>query len=253
VTGRYLSSFSAPLTEAQHHRSRPPRGAESTRAIQSSWDRRSTEPVATVVVRRRFPTPRPRIDPPAESIYAGPVAGGDVVARGDTAAWYSGSVDDLTTLLVHNKSGLHEVELPSDVALALGGLLIDSEGGVFFNVRVSDATKLTYGVGTRPIRRPPQCPHSMRAPACTSSTIASSSGLAKQACTPPTQRDVRAWEGRQAEYTSALLGNALRATAQRARYQLHVESNKSIEPVRSHLLELIAGSDEVLLGLRERN
>lgn len=78
----------------------------------------------------------------AESIYAGPMAG-SVVARGDTATWYSGDVDNPTAILVHNNSGLHEVELPGEVTLALDNLLIDADGGVFFQVRVPNETK-TY-------------------------------------------------------------------------------------------------------------
>lgn len=67
------------------------------------------------------------------------------------------------------------------------------------------------------------------------------------------QNDVMAFDGQQADYTSAKLGNALRATAWKARTQLEAESSKSIDPLRSRLLELIGAADEDLLTLRERD
>ena len=63
------------------------------------------------------------------------------------------------------------------------------------------------------------------------------------------QYDVLSFEGKRDEYTSAMLGNALRTTAATFQGRLMVESNKIIEPLRDFLFEIIAKPNKEIIGI----
>lgn len=62
-----------------------------------------------------------------------------------------------------------------------------------------------------------------------------------------TQHAVLAFEGKQASYTTAQLGNALRAEAARVQAQFKSDTEAVIAPVRDLLFDIIAKSDAELL------
>lgn len=65
-----------------------------------------------------------------------------------------------------------------------------------------------------------------------------------------TEADVLGFEGRQKQYTTAMLGNALRATAVKHRDELRFKTNAVIQPVREYLFGVIANTDGELLSAR---
>lgn len=62
------------------------------------------------------------------------------------------------------------------------------------------------------------------------------------------QYDVLSFKGKREEYTSAILGNALRTTAATFQRRLLDESNKIIDPLRDLLFEIIAKPNKEILG-----
>jgi len=62
-----------------------------------------------------------------------------------------------------------------------------------------------------------------------------------------TQQDVLAFEGKEANYTSAMLGNALRTTAANQKEQFMRQASTTIEPVREFLFDIIARSNKQIL------
>jgi predicted signal transduction protein with EAL and GGDEF domain len=58
-----------------------------------------------------------------------------------------------------------------------------------------------------------------------------------------TQKDVMDLEGKKDIYTSAMLGNALRATASDHRVSLETTTNKILEPIRRCLFDVVSTSD----------
>jgi hypothetical protein len=63
-----------------------------------------------------------------------------------------------------------------------------------------------------------------------------------------TERDVLDFEGRQKRYVTAMLGNALRATAVKRKNELRESTTQLIQPVREYLFGVIAKTDtEILL------
>lgn len=62
-----------------------------------------------------------------------------------------------------------------------------------------------------------------------------------------TQRDVLSFENRREGYTSAMLGNALRASAARSRAELERKTNRIMEPVREFLLRVVSMDDAEIL------
>lgn len=64
-----------------------------------------------------------------------------------------------------------------------------------------------------------------------------------------TQNDVLSFRGRQNEYTSAMLGNALRASAAHCRDEMQSQSKGTIESTQEVFFEIINSSDEDLQSL----
>lgn len=64
-----------------------------------------------------------------------------------------------------------------------------------------------------------------------------------------TEADVLKFEGWQKQYTTAMLGNALRATAVKHRDELRLKTNAVIQPVREYLFGVIGKTDGELLGI----
>lgn len=62
------------------------------------------------------------------------------------------------------------------------------------------------------------------------------------------QNDVISFNGKQQNYTSALLGNALRKTAATHKDELSAKSAETIRPVRQFLFDVIAKSNKELLN-----
>jgi hypothetical protein len=62
-----------------------------------------------------------------------------------------------------------------------------------------------------------------------------------------TERDVLKFEGKQKQYQTAMLGNALRATALEHKNELRVKTTAVIEPVREYLFGVIGRSDREIL------
>ena len=61
------------------------------------------------------------------------------------------------------------------------------------------------------------------------------------------QQDILAFEGKQTNYTSAMLGNALRSTAVQYKEQLAKQTSAIIAPVREFLFDIIAKSNSQIL------
>lgn len=62
-----------------------------------------------------------------------------------------------------------------------------------------------------------------------------------------TQQDVLAFEGKEANYTSAMLGNALRTTAANQKEQFMSQTSTTIAPVSEFLFDIIAGNNKQIL------
>ena len=62
------------------------------------------------------------------------------------------------------------------------------------------------------------------------------------------QNDVLYFEGKQQNYTSAMLGNALRTTAAKHKEELIDKSTKTIRPIRQFLFDVIAKSNKDILS-----
>jgi hypothetical protein len=62
------------------------------------------------------------------------------------------------------------------------------------------------------------------------------------------QQDILGFEGKEKNYTSAMLGNALRTTAARHKDELITETTKAIGPVKEFLFGVIAKSNEQILN-----
>src|SRR5439155_12746958 len=62
-----------------------------------------------------------------------------------------------------------------------------------------------------------------------------------------TQDDILSLNGKKNEYTTAMLGNALRTTAAKYSDQLETETNQIIQPVREVLFEIIGKADREIL------
>jgi len=63
-----------------------------------------------------------------------------------------------------------------------------------------------------------------------------------------TQQDVLSFEGNKANYTSAMLGNALRSTAQKHKERFSELSTSAIKPVREFLFDIISKSNAQILN-----
>lgn len=61
------------------------------------------------------------------------------------------------------------------------------------------------------------------------------------------QQDVFEFEGKENDYTSAMLGNALRTTAEQHKDKLFTETTKAIDPVKEFLFGVIAKSNKQIL------
>jgi hypothetical protein len=67
-----------------------------------------------------------------------------------------------------------------------------------------------------------------------------------------TQNDVLSFKDRKPEYTTAMLGNALRSSAAQHSHELYARSNETIQPVRKFLFDVIVKSDrDILRATRE--
>jgi hypothetical protein len=67
-----------------------------------------------------------------------------------------------------------------------------------------------------------------------------------------TQNDVLSFKDRKQEYTTAMLGNALRSSAAQHSQELYARSNETIQPVRKFLFDVIVKSDrDILRATRE--
>jgi hypothetical protein len=61
------------------------------------------------------------------------------------------------------------------------------------------------------------------------------------------QQDILAFEGKEANYTSAMLGNALRSTAAKHKEEFIRETSNAIAPVRAFLFDVIAKTNAQIL------
>ena len=62
------------------------------------------------------------------------------------------------------------------------------------------------------------------------------------------QKDVLSFQGRQQDYSSAMLGNALRITAAKHKKELDEKSTETVRPVQQFLFDVIAKSNKELLN-----
>jgi hypothetical protein len=62
-----------------------------------------------------------------------------------------------------------------------------------------------------------------------------------------TQQDVMGFEKQQKGYTSAMLGNALRSSAEKSRAELEKKSSATMEPVREFLFQVMSKPDSEIL------
>jgi hypothetical protein len=68
-----------------------------------------------------------------------------------------------------------------------------------------------------------------------------------------TEQDILKFEGKQKQYHTAMLGNALRATAAEHQSELRAKTNAVIEPVREYLFGVIGRTDREILGASRRS
>jgi len=71
---------------------------------------------------------------PAETVYAGGLAGGFFAAADGTVAWVPGTSGQATGLTVKDASGVRPVTLPSGAVPTWGKILMDTAGDVFFEL-----------------------------------------------------------------------------------------------------------------------